>query len=124
MAFLRAGSIPLLRMTDEIDVLIEYHHYTTLREYWDVERKYVDEEYRNIPFPFEKKNVPSFTIEYNWTIEELEGYLITWSAMQKFIPKNKYNPVDDLISSIKLHWKQERMKIVFPVHLLLGRVEK
>ena len=68
---MRAGSIPLLRMTDEIDVLIEYHHYTTLREYWDVERKYVDEEYRNIPFPFEKKNVPSFTIEYSWTIEEL-----------------------------------------------------
>jgi ubiquinone/menaquinone biosynthesis C-methylase UbiE len=114
----------LLRISDEINAPIEYHHYTTLRSYWDDERKYVDEEYRNIPFPFAKIDVPSFTIEYNWTMEELEGYLNTWSALQKFITKNNYNPVDELRRSIQAHWKQQQMKVIFPVHLLLGRVEK
>lgn len=122
--FFAGWTYSLLRMTEEIDALIEYHHYTTLRDYWDDERKYVDEEYRNIPFPFEKINAPPFTIEYDWTIDELEGYLNTWSALQKFITKNKYNPVDDLIRRITPCWKQERMKIDFPVHLLIGRVEK
>ncbi len=84
----------------------------------------MDEEYRNIPFPFEKINVPAFNIEYEWTIEELEGYLNTWSALQKFTAQHNYNPVDDLIRRIKPYWEKERMTIVFPVHLLLGRVEK
>jgi ubiquinone/menaquinone biosynthesis C-methylase UbiE len=114
----------LLRITGEINELIEDHHYNTLDSYWDDERKYVDEEYRNIPFPFTKMDVPAFTIEYSWTIEELEGYLNTWSALQKFMEKNNYNPVDDLLQRIKPQWKQEKMKVTFPVHLLLARVEK
>ncbi len=114
----------LLRITNEINALIEDHHYNTLEGYWDNERKYVDEEYRNIPFPFTKIITPAFAIEYNWTIEELEGYLNTWSALQKFISRNNYNPVDDLLQRIKPHWKKEQMKIIFPVHLLLGSVEK
>ena len=114
----------LLRITGEINTLIEDHHYNILDGYWDDERKYVDDEYRSIPFPFAKIMAPAFTIEFNWTIEELEGYLNTWSALQKFITKNNYNPVNELIKRIKPHWKQERMKIIFPVHLLLGRIEK
>lgn len=119
-----AWAYSLLRITDEINTLIEDHHYNILGGYWDDERKYVDEEYRNIPFPFAKINTPSFTIEYYWTIEELEGYFNTWSALQKFITKNTYNPVDDLLQHVKTYWKQEQMKIIFPVHLLAGRIEK
>jgi ubiquinone/menaquinone biosynthesis C-methylase UbiE len=114
----------LLRISGEINELIGYHHYNTLGSYWDNERKYVDEEYSTLPFPFTKMATPVFTMEYEWTIEELKGYLNTWSALQKFTAQHHYNPVDDLIRSIEPHWKQERMKIVFPVHLLLGRVEK
>jgi len=114
----------LLRITGEINALVEDHHYNTLHGYWDDERKYVDEEYRSIPFPFSKITPPVFSIEYDWTIEELEGYLNTWSGLQKFITKNNYNPVDDLIHRIKSNWKQEQMKIIFPVHLLLGRITK
>jgi ubiquinone/menaquinone biosynthesis C-methylase UbiE len=114
----------LLRISDEINMLIEYHHYNTLGSYWDNERKYVDEEYRTIPFPFTKIATPVFTIEYEWTIEELKGYLNTWSALQKFTAQHTYNPVDDLVRRIKPYWEQERMKIIFPVHLLLGRIEK
>lgn len=113
----------LLRITNEINALIEEHHYNTLDGYWDDERKYVDEKYRNIPFPFTKITTPAFTIEYNWTMEDLEGYLNTWSALQKFITKNNYNPVDDLIQRIKPHWKPEQRQISFPVYLLLGRIE-
>ena len=44
----------LLRISNEINTLIEDHHYNTLNYYWDKERKYVDEEYRNIPFLLKK----------------------------------------------------------------------
>jgi len=119
-----AWSYSLLRISDPINKLIGEHHYNTLGSYWDEERRYVDEEYRNIPFPFSKINTPAFTMDYDWTIEELEGYLNTWSALQKLIPEKNYNPVDELIQRIKPFWKTEKMRVSFPVHLLLGKVEK
>jgi ubiquinone/menaquinone biosynthesis C-methylase UbiE len=123
-ALFAAWTYSLLRISKEIDPLIETHHFNTLGKYWDAERKYVDQEYRNIPFPFTKIDTPVFSIEYEWTTEELKGYLNTWSGLQKFIAVNQYNPVDGLIIHIKSLWKQEKMKIHFPLHLLMGRIEK
>jgi len=122
-AVFAAWTYSLLRISNEIDSLIGEHHFNILGNYWDAERKYVDEEYRNIPFPFTKINTPFFSIEYEWTTEELEGYLNTWSGLQKFIAANQYNPVDELMIRIKPFWKQEKMQIRFPVHLLIGRIE-
>ena len=113
-AVLAVWMYSLLRISKEIDALIEDHHFKSLDGYWDSERKYVDEEYRNIPFPFAKMDSPSFHIEYSWTIDELEGYLNTWSALQKFILANSDNPVPELIKRIKSHWKQTQMRYVFP----------
>ena len=122
-AIFAAWAYSLLSISKEIYALINHHHFDTVGSYWDQERKYVDDQYRNIPFPFTKMNTPAFSIEYNWAPEELEGYLNTWSALQKFIVKNKYNPVDNLMKRIIPYWKLEKMKIVFPVQLLMGRIE-
>ncbi|MGZ8515840.1 MAG: class I SAM-dependent methyltransferase [Chitinophagaceae bacterium] len=123
-AVFAAWTYSSLHISKETDALIEQHHFTTLDGYWDDERKYVNEEYRNIPFPFTKISTPAFSIKYEWTTGELEGYLNTWSALQKFITANGYNPVDELMSRIKSFWRQEKMEIRFPVHLLMGRIEK
>jgi ubiquinone/menaquinone biosynthesis C-methylase UbiE len=113
----------LLRINPEIDKLIDDYHYQTMESYWDAERKYVDANYATVPFPFEEIKTPVFSIEYYWTISELEGYLNTWSALQKFIKINNHNPVPELIQTIKPHWKQDVIKIVFPLHMRMGKVE-
>ncbi len=95
----------------------------TLKDYWDTERKYVDENYRNIPFPFENIISPVFTIKVNWSVEELEGFLNTWSAVQKFMTENNFNPVPHVIDKIKKRWPaREKRVIIFPVSLKLGYV--
>jgi ubiquinone/menaquinone biosynthesis C-methylase UbiE len=114
----------LLRISKEIDPVIEDYHFGTLQQYWDAERKYVDDNYADIPFPFEELKTAAFAIEYYWTLADLEGYLNTWSALQKFIGVNKYNPVPELIEKIKPHWLAGQMKIVFPVHLQTGLIRK
>jgi len=120
-AILAAWTYSLLRISKEIDLLIEDLHYNILHNYWDDERKYVDDEYRNIPFPFKKIEAPLFNIEYRWTIEELEGYLNTWSGLKKFTAENN-NPVPELIKRIRPHWKETQMPVRFPLHLLLGKI--
>ncbi len=111
----------LLKISSEIDDIISNYHFNFLKDYWDPERKYVDERYENIPFPFEEVQTPGFTIELNWSLEELRGYLDTWSALQKFITSNPFNPVGEVIDKIKPHWGEPATrKIIFPVHLRLG----
>jgi SAM-dependent methyltransferase len=122
-AILAAWTYSLLRISKEVDTLIDDLHYNTLQSYWDNERKYVDEEYRNIPFPFKKIDTPVFNIECNWGMEELEGYLNTWSGLHKFIEAKDNNPLPELMKRIRPHWKGTQMPIHFPLHLLIGKVE-
>ncbi|HMK04374.1 MAG TPA: class I SAM-dependent methyltransferase [Ferruginibacter sp.] len=123
-AVIAAWTYSLLRISKEIDELMNEYHYKTLKNYWDPERKYVDEGYAGIPFPFTKIETPGFHIEANWCLEELEGYLNSWSALQKFIAANSYNPVNELVNKIRQQWgHSEKRQIFFPVHLKLGIIE-
>lgn len=118
-----AWSYSLVRISTTIDLLMDHYHYNTMAPYWDAERKYVDEEYRTIPFPFREIESPGFLMEYEWTLDTLKGYLNTWSALQKFIKTNDFNPVDSLINEIRPHWTSEKMKVVFPLHMRIGVIK-
>jgi hypothetical protein len=41
----------------------------------------VDEGYRSLPFPFEELDAPGFEIRLDWRLEQLVGYVGTWSAV-------------------------------------------
>ncbi len=117
-------SYSLLNVSPEIDKIIRSFYTVATGPYWDEERKYVDEEYKTIPFPFLEIGTPKLIMEYFWTIEELEEYINTWSAAQKFISANNYNPVPDVIKQIQSYWENEKRKINFPLHIRMGRIEK
>lgn len=114
----------LFRISPGIDMLIDEHHFDRLAGYWDHERKYVDEHYATIPFPFEEIVCPGFSMSYEWTLAELEGYLLTWSALQKFISVNHFNPVDELVNRIEPLWSGRTMRIIFPLYMRMGRIHK
>jgi ubiquinone/menaquinone biosynthesis C-methylase UbiE len=114
----------LPRVSTAIDELIHDYHFITLEKYWDTERRHVDANYTTIPFPFEEIQTPAFYIANEWTIDELEGYFNTSSALQKFISANGYSAVPELFNQIKPHWQSKMMKIIFPLHLRMGKVNK
>jgi SAM-dependent methyltransferase len=114
----------LLQISPQIDAIINEYHFKTLENFWDRERKYVDDGYASIPFPFDEIETKPFSIELDWSLGELEGYLNTWSALQKFIASNSFNPVPELISKIKPYWgNADKRKIFFPVYVRLGIIK-
>lgn len=122
-AWIAVWMYSLATISPEIDKLINVKHYKeTLGSYWDYERKFVDDNYTTLPFPFREIQCPVFEMKFEWTLNELEGYLNTWSALQKFIAQHNFNPVDKLIEQINPFWKQERIKIVFPVYMRMGQI--
>lgn len=113
----------LMRIEPAIDRIITDFYNNTIGPYWDEARKLVEEEYRTIEFPFEEIQSPGFTIQVGWTVDQLSGYLSSWSATQKYISTNGVNPVPELIDNIAKQWKAKQPKTIsFPVFLRLFRI--
>jgi SAM-dependent methyltransferase len=111
----------LLKVSSEIDPLLNHFYTEIIGPYWDKERKLIDEQYETILFPFDKIATPSFEFSFEWTIDELSGYLTTWSSVQKYIKAHGVNPVHEFIEEIRPMWKG-KMKVSFPLFVLVGKV--
>ncbi len=113
----------LLKISDTVDPLTKDFYTRVVGPYWDPERKIIDDELRIIEFPF--KEIPNLGFQYTpvWTIDQLEGYLSTWSAVQQYILKNGRNPVPELIENLRAKWCPSRMRVTFEVFARVGRIE-
>lgn len=113
----------LFNCDEETDRVIKKFYHEIIGSYWDKERKYIDENYRTIPFPFKEIECPKFENVFEWTFEQLLGYLGTWSAVQHFIKANHRNPVEDIDDVLLAAWgKNETKTIRFPIFLRLGEL--
>ncbi len=115
----------MVRINDDIDPLLDEFHDFVFGKYFSENRKYFDERYQNLPFPFEEIDSPGFESNYRWNLRDVEGYLNSWSAVQKFKNNDGFNPVDDFIEELSSYWPADEKKDVgFPVFLRLGRIGK
>lgn len=114
-----------LEISPELDSLMEHFYEHTIGAYWDEERKYVTYGYQNIDFPFEEIDAPPFTIAVSWSLEQLAGYLDTWSSVQKYIRQHGESPVPEFVEKLKATGKVTgSLPISFPVFLRAFRVRK
>lgn len=113
-----------LEVSEPIDRVITDFYNRVIGAYWDKERRYIDEQYKTIPFPFEEIPAPDFVNTQHWALEHVIGYLNTWSAVKHFSKQNGYNPVDKLQSEIESLWGHEGAKEVrFPLLVRVGRIK-
>jgi ubiquinone/menaquinone biosynthesis C-methylase UbiE len=113
----------LFQTGGEAEKLLKHFYYDITGPYWDAERRYLDENYATIPFPFEEIKTKQFTNEFAWTFEQLIGYLETWSAVQHYIKKNGTNPVDLIRDELKESWEKGNRKVTFPLLLRIGKLK-
>ena len=110
---------------EALNTLINTFYRETVGAYWDKERRYVDEHYTTVPFPYELLPAKEFQINVQWNKQQLIGYFNTWSSVQHFIKANAHNPVNELAILIEAAWKGDDQKnFYFPLFLKLGRVNK
>lgn len=92
--------------------------------YWDPERKLIEERYSTIHFPFEEIPLPKFRIETVSSLDQLIGYLNSWSAVQHYIRKNNINPIAELNEQFKTAWgSEETRNVTFPIYTRIGKVK-
>jgi len=113
-----------LKISEQVDKRITDFYENIIGKYWDKERKYIDEDYKTIPFPFAEIQPPNFINTQYWMLDHLIGYLNTWSAVKHFIKQNGYNPIDKLRSEIEQFWENdEKKEVTFPLFLRIGKIQ-
>lgn len=113
----------LLHITPEIDTVIRRLYVEILGKYWDRERKYVDENYLTIPFPYPPVQTPYFAYKETWSWGHLTGYLSTWSAVQHYMKEQQHDPVALIADDLKAAWGDPAEREVhFPILLRIGKI--
>lgn len=126
-AILALIAYDILQVEDaEANAVIQRFCYDTMRPYWPPERRHVDDGYRSLPFPFAEIEAPLFVMEATWGIEELLGYIETWSAVSTAERVAGREPVDRFRAELTRIWGPPATKriIRWPLSQRVGRVER
>jgi SAM-dependent methyltransferase len=113
----------LLKITPEIDAVVNRFYRETVGPYWDFERTLVEDGYQSVPFPFVELQAPSFAIEASWTLGHLLGFLQSWSATQKFLVANAADPVRIIAPELSEAWGDsgQSHRVKWPLKIRVGR---
>lgn len=106
-----------------LDAALQHYTSTTVGPYWPPERQIVRDGYRTVPFPFETIAAPSFTLIREWTLDELSGYLRSWSATARYAAELGRDPVVGFEEALVERWggPSTRRRVLWPLVVLAGR---
>jgi hypothetical protein len=93
--------------------------------FWPPERRLVDDRYRSLPFPFDPVSAPAFEISTEWALDDLLGYLGTWSATRAYVKAKGIDPLPEFDRRLAPLWPDRAKKktLRWPLHLRVGRVQ-
>ena len=114
----------LFEITPPIDAIIRRFYSGTVGPFWPPERRITEERYRTIEFPFAEFAAPDFVIEQQVTLDDVTGYIRTWSATRAFMQRHRQDPVDGLVAELGPVWgpPQQSRLARWPVAMRVGRV--
>jgi SAM-dependent methyltransferase len=105
-----------------LDAVVDHFYEDVIGRYWPPERHYVEDGYRNLPFPFAEESAPGFTLVTEWDLDQVLGYIGSWSAVQRCRDSTGTDPLPELRRALAPHWEGRSRRLEWPLHLKVGRV--
>ena len=114
---------PLIVEGDGINAIVKRFYYDVVGPFWPAERAIVDDGYRDVSLPFKPIDVPVFDMSVSWSLDELLGYISTWSATDRYIKVSGIDPVTQLGRQLSEFWGQVdcRRIVTWPIVVKAGR---
>ena len=114
----------MTRIDDVIDRIVQRFYSETAGPYWSPERRHVEAGYRSLPFPFAEIEMPSLVMETEWGLEELAGYVETWSATRALLRAEGPEKVAAFREELRDAWSAgpDIRTVRWPVASRVGRV--
>lgn len=123
-ALIAAWSYGACQAGEDIEPLLRDFEHGLLGPFWDPRRRFVDEGYRTVPFPFPDIPMPPFELRAEWSLSQLGEYLRSWSAVARYHQERGEDPVGPLLDRIVKHWGSPgaTRTVVWPLGVRVGRV--
>lgn len=110
------------RVNDAVDAVIDDFYVNVVGRDWPPERRYVEQGYRTLPFPWRELPAPAFELETAWELEQVMGYLATWSSVQRCKERTGHDPLPALEPRLAALWPRSvALRLRWPIHLRIGR---
>jgi len=110
------------RVDDAVDAVIDAFYVDVVGPYWPPERRYVEQAYRTLPFPWDEIAAPAFALETEWGLAQVLGYLGSWSSVQRYKDACGHDPLEQLKAPLAEAWGAAAARPVrWPIHLRAGR---
>ncbi|HKQ62164.1 MAG TPA: class I SAM-dependent methyltransferase, partial [Candidatus Polarisedimenticolaceae bacterium] len=88
----------------EIDRVLDGYGKGTVEAYWPPERALIESGYRTLPFPYAEEPSPRCEIAVDWRLDELLGYLGSWSSTVRFRRERGEDPLPAVRRELERVW--------------------
>ncbi|WP_303903062.1 class I SAM-dependent methyltransferase [Thiohalomonas denitrificans] len=115
----------LLSVDEAVDAVIDRLYSHVLEPYWPLERRFVENGYRGLPFPFREIEPLGYSMEAHWDLARLLGYLNSWSATNRFTEATRRDAVEEIRRVLEDAWgdPSKLRRVCWPLTLRIGRFE-
>ncbi|MFP5431259.1 MAG: class I SAM-dependent methyltransferase [Gammaproteobacteria bacterium] len=112
-----------VRVDELLDPMLRDYHQGTVGAYWPPERTHVENDYRTLPFPWPEMAFPSQEMTAEWTLDQLLGYLGTWSATRLYREATGGDPLPALRAQLLPAWGEpsQARAVRWPLPLRIAR---
>ncbi|HET6567281.1 MAG TPA: class I SAM-dependent methyltransferase [Rhodothermales bacterium] len=113
----------LLRVDPAVDRIVERYYRDVVGAYWPERFRYVDEKYETLPFPFAEIPAPKFEISAEWTLDQVAGFLASWSASRRYVEAVGEHPLDEVWDDLRTAWGSDdlRRRVRWELYVRVGR---
>ena len=115
--------LPLI--TPAVDQILSRFFTALLNGYWPERFHYLEEHYQTLPFPFPEISPPYFEMQARWNLDQLAGFLDTWSGVRRYLQEQGQHPLNLIWSDLSAAWgaPEKLLDIHWPLYMRVGRVE-
>lgn len=106
-----------------IERLVRRFSDETVGAFWPPERRWLSAGYAGLHPPFDIVEAPRFRLEVDWTLDDLCGYVSTWSSVAGWRAAHGDDPLPLLREPLARAWGDPatHRRIAWPMPLLVGK---
>ena len=115
-------SYGVMQLDEQLEPRFSRFYRDEIGPYWPDERKFVDSGYADLPFPFVEKSSPRLEIRKSWNLEELLGYISTWSAVHRACEAGREDISQTFAANLIELWGNSLQcrEVRWPIHMRIG----
>lgn len=113
----------LAEINPDVDRVVRKFYSGPIEGFWPPERRLVEAGYSSLEFPWPDSDVPEFRLQLDWSLDDLLGYLRTWSAVQRYLSVRHQDPVTEWQAEFASAWGENASLVVsWPLRVRCFRI--